>query len=184
PREAGPGAEARAPPAASEAAALARAKAWADEDPRDTDGDAIPDRLDNCPRERGPASNHGCPKAQKQIVVLREDRIDILQRVYFSTGRARIEKRSDRLLDQVARVIREHPRMSIEVRRQRDAQGSRVASTAVSPARAEAVVGALIRRGVAGGRLEARGYGPSQPVAPNTTRAGRERNRRVEFRIR
>jgi outer membrane protein OmpA-like peptidoglycan-associated protein len=170
--------------AASEADALSRAGAWADEDTRDTDGDGIPDRLDNCPREKGPASNHGCPRAEKQIVVLREDRIEILQKVYFSTGRAKIERRSDRLLEQVARVIREHPRMSVEVQGHTDDQGSAVTNTALSQARAEAVVGALIRRGVKADHLDARGYGPSQPVAPNTTRAGREKNRRVEFRIR
>ncbi|MCA1826163.1 MAG: OmpA family protein [Myxococcales bacterium] len=168
---------------ASEADALARVKAWADDDTRDSDGDGIPDRIDNCPHEKGPASNHGCPPAQKQIVVLREDRIDILDKVYFATARARIEKRSDKLLDQVARVLREHPGLLVEVQGHTDDRGSAVTNTALSQARAEAVVGALIRRGVKADRLEARGYGPSQPVAPNKTRAGREKNRRVEFHV-
>ena len=48
---------------------------------------------------------------------------------------------------------------------------------------ASAVVGALIRRGVAGSRLVAHGFGPTRPVAPNDTAAGREKNRRVEFRV-
>ena len=47
-------------------------------------------------------------------MVLREDRIDILDKVYFATGRARIEKRSNRLLNQIARVLREHPRLRLE----------------------------------------------------------------------
>lgn len=169
--------------AASEADALERVKAWADEDMRDSDGDGIPDRIDNCPNEKGPASNHGCPLAQRQIVILREDRIEILDKVYFTTGRARIEKRSNRLLDQVARVLREHPGLHLEVQGHTDNRGKAATNTALSQARAEAVVGALIRRGIKADRLEARGYGPSQPVAPNTTRAGRERNRRVEFRV-
>ncbi|MGZ6143822.1 MAG: OmpA family protein, partial [Myxococcales bacterium] len=64
-----------------------------------------------------------------------------------------------------------------------DDQGRTVTNTALSQARAEAVVGALIKRGVAPGRLQARGFGPSRPLAPNATRAGREKNRRVEFRV-
>ena len=54
---------------------------------------------------------------------------------------------------------------------------------ALSQARSEAVVGALIRRGVAPDRLVARGFGPNRPVATNDTAAGREKNRRVEFRV-
>lgn len=183
-REAAMRAEALDLLASSEADALARAAAFADEDARDTDGDGVPDRIDNCPREKGPASNHGCPARQKQIVVLREDRIDILDKVYFASGRAKIEKRSNRLLDQVAQVLRAHPELRlVEVQGHTDDQGSAVTNTALSQARAEAVVGALIKRGVAADRLRATGLGPAQPVAPNTTRAGREKNRRVEFRV-
>ena len=53
----------------------------------------------------------------------------------------------------------------------------------LSQARAEAVVGALIRRGVSADRMVARGFGPTQPIATNATRQGREKNRRVEFRV-
>ncbi|TMA29686.1 MAG: hypothetical protein E6J88_07020, partial [Deltaproteobacteria bacterium] len=121
--------------AASEADALSRAAAFADEDTRDSDGDGIPDRLDNCPHEKGPVANHGCPITQKQIVVLREDRIDILDKVYFATGRARIEKRSNRLLNQIARVLREHPRLRLEVQGHTDDRGGAVTNTALSQAR-------------------------------------------------
>ena len=64
-----------------------------------------------------------------------------------------------------------------------DDRGSARVNTALSQARAEAVVGYLIKRGIAADRLVARGYGPSQPRAPNSTRKGREQNRRVEFHV-
>ena len=170
--------------ASSEADAFARAAAAVEEDRKDSDGDGIPDRLDNCPHQKGPAANHGCPIAQKQLVVIHEASIEILDKIYFAHGRAKIEARSNPLLDQVARVLRDHPDvLLVEVGGHTDARGSAVTNTALSQARAEAVVGALIRRGVAAERLQARGYGPSRPVAPNTTRAGREKNRRVEFRV-
>jgi outer membrane protein OmpA-like peptidoglycan-associated protein len=177
-------AEARDLLAASEADARARVAAFAEETLRDTDGDGVPDRIDNCPLEKGPADNHGCPRAKKQLVVLREDRIEILDKVYFAFAKARIEKRSWKLLDQVAQVLRQHPDLvAIEVQGHTDDRGSARTNTALSQARAEAVVAHLRRRGVSADRLAARGYGPLRALAPNTTAAGREKNRRVEFHI-
>ena len=170
--------------ALSEIDARLRAGALADEDNRDTDGDGVPDRLDNCPNEKGPPENHGCPKARKQLVILREDRIEILQRVYFATGKARIEKRSFGLLAQVAQVLQQHPDLlEIQVEGHTDDRGRATLNTALSQARAEAVVGYLIKRGVAAGRLTARGFGPSRPLGSNATAGGRDRNRRVEFHV-
>jgi outer membrane protein OmpA-like peptidoglycan-associated protein len=158
--------------------------AFAEEDLRDTDGDGVPDRIDNCPLEKGPADNHGCPRAKKQLVVLREDRIEILDKVHFAFGKARIEKRSWKLLDQLAQVLQQHPDLVvIEVQGHTDDRGSARTNTALSQARAEAVVAHLRRRGVSSDRLAARGYGPQRALAPNTTAAGREKNRRVEFHV-
>jgi OOP family OmpA-OmpF porin len=170
--------------AASEADALARARAFAEEDTRDTDGDGVPDRLDNCPREKGPAENQGCPRARRQVVVLREDRIEILEKVYFSPGKARIEARSKRLLDQVAGVLKSHPELvRIQVEGHTDDRGSASFNQTLSQARAEAVVRALVQRGISPQRLVARGFGLGRPVTSNATRQGREKNRRVEFRV-
>ncbi len=64
-----------------------------------------------------------------------------------------------------------------------DADGDDRLNLALSVARAEAVVGALIERGVSPARLYAIGYGESQPVADNGTADGRAQNRRVELNI-
>ena len=168
--------------AASEADALARANALALDDTRDTDGDGVPDRLDNCPREKGTAENHGCPR--KQLVALREDRLEILEKIYFSSARARIEPRSWKLLDQVAQVLKSHPDLlSIQIEGYTDDRGSATTNTALSQARAEAVVNYLRKKGIAENRLAARGFGPESPIASNTSKKGREKNRRVEFRV-
>ena len=170
--------------AASEAEARRRLAAFIDEDRRDSDGDGVPDRVDNCPFVKGPPENHGCPLAQKQLVVLREDRIDILQKIFFAIGRARIQPRSHKLLDQVAQVLKSHPSIArVEVQGHTDDRGGAAVNTALSQARAEAVVGYLIKRGVQADRLMARGYGPSRPIAANSTAKGREQNRRVEFHV-
>ena len=170
--------------AASEADALARARALAEEDTRDSDGDGVPDRLDNCPYEKGPPENHGCPRSRRQVVILREDRIEILEKVYFSPGKARIEARSKRLLDQVASVLQAHPELvRIQVEGHTDDRGPASFNQTLSQARAESVVRALTQRGVPAQRLVARGFGLGRPVASNATRQGREKNRRVEFRV-
>jgi OmpA-OmpF porin, OOP family len=169
---------------AAEAAALARASAFAEEDRRDSDGDGVPDRLDNCPQQKGPASNHGCPASDRQVVALHDDRIEILDKVYFTPGTTRIQPRSTRLLNQVANVLNTHPELlKVEVEGHTDDRGSAAMNTRLSLARAKAVVHALMRRGVSPTRLVSKGAGPSRPVADNRTSRGRERNRRVEFRV-
>ena len=60
-----------------------------------------------------------------------------------------------------------------------DADGDDRLNLALSVARAEAVVGALVERGVSPARLYAIGYGESQPVADNETSDGKRMNRRI-----
>jgi OOP family OmpA-OmpF porin len=81
-------------------------------------------------------------------------------------------------------VLKTHPEVvRIDVQGHTDSTGGIAKNLALSQARAEAVVGALIRRGVAANRMVAHGFGPNQPIATNATRQGREKNRRVEFRV-
>ena len=118
------------------------------------------------------------------MVSLRETRIEIVEKVYFAPGKTLIERRSSRLLNQIARVLKTHPELvRLEVQGHTDSRRNMALNMALSQARAEAVVGALVRRGISGSRLVAHGFGPTRPVAPNDTAAGREKNRRVEFRV-
>ena len=115
---------------------------------------------------------------------MREDQIEILEKVYFDPGNARVLARSARLVSQIAGVIKSHAELVlIEVQGHTDSRGGKAMNVVLSQARAKAVVQALTRRGVAADRLVGRGYGPSRPVAPNATAQGREKNRRVEFRV-
>jgi len=168
----------------SEEHAAARGKAVRETEERDSDDDGIPDILDNCPLEKGPVINRGCPMSQRQKVALREDRIDILEKVQFATGSARIRPRSFGMLDQVVRVLKTHPDIvKVQVEGHTDSTGSARLNTALSQARAESVAAYLALHGVERSRLVAQGFGPSRPLGSNVTRAGREANRRVEFRV-
>ncbi len=126
----------------------------------DCDDDGVPDAEDNCPDQPGPVENHGCPPAVKQLVVITGTKIDILDKVFFATNKAVIEKRSFALLDQVAQVLNAHPELlHIEVQGHTDNVGDPKKNQKLSQARAEAVVAYLVKAKVDAGRLTAKGYG-------------------------
>lgn len=151
----------------------------------DTDGDRVPDSRDKCPEKPGPANlnpvtHDGCPER----VVVRDDRIEILEKVFFETGSAVIKEESFGLLDDVAKVLVEHANiLKIEVGGHTDSQGSSSYNRKLSQSRSESVREYLVKGGVEAERLTARGYGESSPIADNETEEGRSENRRVEFRI-
>jgi OmpA-OmpF porin, OOP family len=152
--------------------------------PKDSDGDEVVDLLDNCPSEKGVKENQGCPAKQKQLVTIRQDRLDIKGVVLFDTGKSTIKKQSFGLLDQVAKVLREHPEIrKLDVEGHTDNVGQAEDNRKLSQSRAEAVKTYLAGKGVEASRMAAKGYGPDRPVADNATAKGRAANRRVEFII-
>ena len=149
----------------------------------DRDGDGVPDRIDNCPDQRGTVENKGC-KA-KQLVEIKDDKLEILDKVYFRTASHSILRRSNALLNNVAEVIKAHPEIKqIQVEGHTDARGSVKYNMRLSQRRANSVVRYLQRRGVPKSRLIAKGLGPTRPVYPDaTTDEEHAANRRVEFNI-
>jgi outer membrane protein OmpA-like peptidoglycan-associated protein len=152
--------------------------------PPDTDGDGIRDDKDACPLEKGkedpdPKKN-GCPVA----VRVTETEIIILQQVQFDTGKATIRSVSDPLLDEVAGVLKDHPEiLKIQVQGHTDIRGGRMFNIKLSQDRSDSVMKALVQRGIAPERLQAKGYGPDVPIGDNKTEEGRQKNRRVQFNI-
>ncbi|MBT8078321.1 MAG: OmpA family protein [Gammaproteobacteria bacterium] len=87
------------------------------------------------------------------------------------------------LLDALAELSVDCPHATILVTGHSDAAGNEEQNIALSAARAQAVVAALVERGVAAERLQALGAGSARPVADNSTASGRRRNRRIEFSL-
>jgi outer membrane protein OmpA-like peptidoglycan-associated protein len=156
---------------------------------KDTDGDGIPDRKDKCPTEpetfNGFEDEDGCPDKGPELARITETKIDIKQPIYFQSGKATIEKKSFPVLAVVATLLKLHPEIKkVRVEGHTDSKGKHDYNMKLSDERANAVVGHLVLiSGIDPARLEAKGFGPDKPVAPNMTKSGRSLNRRVEFLI-
>jgi outer membrane protein OmpA-like peptidoglycan-associated protein len=71
----------------------------------------------------------------------------------------------------------------VEIQGHTDTQGGKAHNRRLSQSRSDSVKAALVKRGIDANRLVTKGYGQEVPVADNATPAGREKNRRVEFKI-
>ena len=101
----------------------------------------------------------------------------------FVTGKADLTATSRTTLDRIATILTTNATVKAEVRGHTDSQGDAQKNLELSQQRAQAVVDYLTQKGIAAGRLSAKGLGETVPVANNDTAAGRAQNRRVEFAI-
>ena len=158
---------------------------------KDSDGDGIIDPKDTCPAEpetfNGFEDEDGCPDqipAKKySLIVVTENKIELKQKIFFATGKAKIRRKSYKLLDEVATALSESESITVTIEGHTDSRGSKRFNKKLSQKRANAVKAYLEKKGVAASRMEAIGYGPEKPIASNKTRRGRDKNRRVEFKI-
>lgn len=113
-------------------------------------------------------------------------RFEILSRsgnIYFQPGSARLDSASTPLLDTVADIVSRCPGLEIQVAGHTDSVGADAANQRLSERRAASVVSFLTSRGIDASRMRSLGFGEDRPVADNTTKEGRSRNRRIEFSV-
>lgn len=104
--------------------------------------------------------------------------------ILFALASADLTPTSGPTLNKLAKVVRVCRNVVIDIDGHTDSRGSRSRNLQLSLRRARAVVDYLTKAGVPASRLNANGFGESRPIAPNTTRANRARNRRIEFKVR
>jgi OOP family OmpA-OmpF porin len=104
-------------------------------------------------------------------------------KITFDPGSTEINEAAGAVLDQIAAVLPDCLEVRMEIGGHTDAQGGETMNLNLSQARADAVLNGLLARGILTSNLTAQGYGESQPIADNDTEAGREENRRIEFRL-
>jgi OOP family OmpA-OmpF porin len=101
--------------------------------------------------------------------------------IHFDTGKSAILPESEDALKQILALLNQNASLRLRVEGHTDNQGTAVANQTLSEKRAQAVMGWLIANGVDAGRLTAKGFGQTKPVADNSTDEGRAKNRRVEL---
>lgn len=170
------------------------------EAPRDLDGDGLVGADDACPETPedvdGYQDGDGCPELEPVVVMplvtprararvqIADDKIVILEKVFFETDRAVIKPVSYDVLDEVASVVKAHEELGrILVEGHTDSRGKARHNLRLSRRRAAEVRRYLVARGVTPRRLEAAGFGEDRPIETNRTSDGRGMNRRVEFTI-
>lgn len=146
----------------------------------DTDGDGVYDYEDQCPTIAGVKENLGCPEIKREIRNLLKKAMSGIQ---FENAKATIKPNSYKILNDIAKIFIDNPTYIVEVQGHTDNVGKYDYNMDLSERRAQAVRTYLINQGVPAERLTAHGYGPDRPIDDNKTKAGRAKNRRVEFNI-
>lgn len=165
------------------------------DDLKDDDGDGVANKFDKCPNTPAgvKVDGSGCPlpelkhetKVIEKIVVTEEDRKvvdEAIKNLEFDLGKSTIRSTSYPSLNRVAALLIEKS-FSLKLAGHTDNTGSMQLNLRLSKERAEAVKSYLVSKGANASRIEATGYGPTQPIATNATAEGRQQNRRVEFTL-
>ncbi len=108
----------------------------------------------------------------------------LMENIYFETDKYQLLPESFQELDKLVRILKKNPGIRIEIHGHTDSEGGLAHNIELSNMRAKTVREYLESSGIPSNRLSTQGHGYEKPVADNTTAAGRQQNRRVEFLIR
>ena len=144
----------------------------------DTDKDGIADPEDKCPNSAGPASNSGCPEIRQEDKKVLEFAMKAVQ---FETGSARLLPESNKVLDEIAGIMKNYPDHKLRISGHTDSIGDAAANQSLSEKRAKACYDYLVSKGISATRMSHQGFGETKPIGDNRYAPGREQNRRVEF---
>ena len=103
--------------------------------------------------------------------------------ILFDTNKSDLRAASMTEIQKMAEILKKYPDTNVLVEGHTDASGSDAINNPLSQRRAQAVANYTISQGVDASRITTEGYGSTQPIADNTTEAGKQANRRVEIAI-
>jgi outer membrane protein OmpA-like peptidoglycan-associated protein len=146
----------------------------------DKDGDGVLDKDDACPTVFGVKENRGCPKLEKKEL---ETIKYAFQNLEFETGKDIIRSHSFPSLNSLAALLVKKPNYGLLIEGHTDNVGTEQNNQVLSQKRAEAVRNYLVKKGVNVTYLETAGYGEMKPLTTNETKAGKQKNRRVEMTV-
>jgi len=107
----------------------------------------------------------------------------VLKNIFFDTDSFNLKPQSNIELEKLVLLLTKNPKIAIQIGGHTDNTGDAKRNLILSDNRAKAVYAFLITKGIDKPRLTYKGFGDSEPIAPNTTAEGRSQNRRTEFVI-
>jgi OmpA-OmpF porin, OOP family len=107
----------------------------------------------------------------------------ILQNIFFDVDKYDLKDKSLTELQKILRFLKDNPALNVEISGHTDNSGSEPYNLQLSQKRAQSVFNYLVSNGIEAKRLIPKGYGPNRPLAENTTEEGRQKNRRIEFKL-
>lgn len=124
------------------------------------------------------------PKPEPKRVEVRDNKIEIREKIQFELAKADIKAESHDLLNEIVQVIKDNPHIKkIAIEGHASSDGNDDFNMKLSDDRSKSVMKYLVDKGIADKKLTAKGFGETKPIADNETEEGREKNRRVEFNI-
>ncbi len=123
------------------------------------------------------------PPAPAEQVQARVEAVLRTGSIRFRTGSARLSPEGEQVLAAIARELQASPALEISIEGHTDSTGDAASNLSLSRRRAQAVRAFLVGRNVEEARMQTEGFGESRPIADNTSSAGRQANRRIEFRV-
>ncbi|HEV8246327.1 MAG TPA: OmpA family protein [Polyangiaceae bacterium] len=178
---------------------------------KDTDGDGLTDDIDKCPTEPGPIN--GCPDldADHDGINTPEDKCPdkpetkngfededgcpdetpekirkfagVIAGIEFDRGKDTIRPTSEGVLTNALAILKEYPQLKFEISGHTDTDGKREDNLDLSARRAASVKKWFVDHGIDEKRITTRGAGPDEPIGDNKTAAGKQKNRRIEFKL-
>lgn len=106
-----------------------------------------------------------------------------LKNINFETGKAVLVDKSINELNKLANYLIKNPDLKVQINGHTDNIGTDSFNNTLSKNRAKSVKEYLVKKGIDENKISYKGYGSTKPIATNYTAEGREKNRRVEFKI-
>jgi len=146
------------------------------------------DGVDVCPNtpQGVRVDEKGCPIEVNELEVqLLDTGMIRVQNINFATGKATITPESFPVIEDVAHILQQYPTLQIEIGGHTDNKGKAATNDKLSADRATAVMDYMKQNfpQITSSQFSAKGYGSSKAIAPNTTKLGQAKNRRVEFKV-
>jgi outer membrane protein OmpA-like peptidoglycan-associated protein len=107
----------------------------------------------------------------------------VLKNIFFDFNKSTLRKESENEIAQLTKLLTDIPSMKIEISGHTDSYGSDSYNKTLSHQRSKAVYDRLIQNGIKADRLTFMGFGEEKPIDTNETDAGRQMNRRTEFKV-